>query len=130
MTLDTSLPPPMFDLEPEPTAAPVGRRPGHQIRVHNAWPSGQFIACTCAEQSPPSIARIPDALTRWAYQHLGVEYDTDVARAVRPTCDVSWIESDPALPHDEHHCVFHTQGPHARHECRCGLNRHTDERAS
>jgi hypothetical protein len=40
-------------------------------------------------------------------------------------CTVTWTEIDPrlpVLPHQDHACVFHTTGPHSRHECRCGLN--------
>lgn len=132
MSLDTVMPPTLFDLEPEPASSapeprPMRRRAGHKLRVHNAWPSGQFIACTCTQQSPPSIARDPDALTHWAYQHLGIEYDTAIADRVhrlsaRGSCDVTWTESGPPLPHDEHMCLYRTTGPHTRHECRCGLD--------
>jgi hypothetical protein len=43
----------------------------HQIRVHSAWPSGHFVACTCGKQSPGT--RNQDDITEWTYQHLGLE---------------------------------------------------------
>lgn len=42
-------------------------------------------------------------------------------------CDVAWVETDPALPHDDHTCLFNTTRRHARHECGCGLNLHDNE---
>jgi hypothetical protein len=43
----------------------------HQVRVVQAWPSGRFVACTCAAQSRAS--RDEDVLTAWTYAHLGLD---------------------------------------------------------
>lgn len=40
-------------------------------------------------------------------------------------CDLAWDDPYVDLPgHITHRCVFTTRGPHTRHECRCGINRH------
>lgn len=80
MSLDTALPPALFDLE-EPATEPItiGRRPGHTIRVYNT-PTGPLVYCACGDHSPARANT--DAVTRWAYAHLGIEYDTAVDEAV------------------------------------------------
>lgn len=80
MSAAVALPPALFDLEapvaPEPIV--IRRRTGHQLAVHYRTAGGADIRCTCGEGAGGPKFDV----TKWVYRHLGVEYDTDVDRAV------------------------------------------------
>lgn len=65
----------------------------HRVRVLEAWPSGRFVACICAEQSPAS--RNEDDLVAWTYAHLGLD-----AGPGMPAAEVTASRSWSAVPDD------------------------------